>query len=148
MNQNKSSFDYNFTYYDYNTNSDYVMNNSSVSNISNISISDNTTSSPYMYTTVTAPSPYVYTTDSITANWKENDATLHVKGDANFEGDVTIKGKSIIDSLEKIEERLAILHPNIELEKKWKELRNIRKKYVELEKELLEKQKMWSILEK
>lgn len=145
MSQNKSSFDYNFTYYDYNTNSDYVMNNSS---ISNISISDNTTAGPYMYTTVTAPSPYVFTTDSITANWKNNDSTLHVKGDAEFEGDVTIKGKSIMDSLEKIEERLAILHPNMELEKKWKELRNLRKKYLELEKELLEKEKMWSILEK
>jgi hypothetical protein len=75
-------------------------------------------------------------------------ATLHVKGNAEFEGDVTIKGKSIKESLEKIEEKLAILYPNIELEKKWENLRELRKQYMELEAEIIEKEKMWAILKK
>jgi len=81
-------------------------------------------------------------------------ASLHVKGDAEFEGNVTfegdvaIKGKSIKESLLAIEERLAILHPNIELEKKWDNLRELRKQYMELEAEIIEKEKMWDILKK
>lgn len=75
-------------------------------------------------------------------------STLHVKGDADFEGDVTIKGKSIKESLLAIEERLAILHPNEELEAKWEKLRGLRKMYMELEEEIIEKEKMWAILKK
>lgn len=75
-------------------------------------------------------------------------ASLNVKGDAQFEGDVTIKGKSIVDSLERIEERLAILYPNEELEEKWENLRGLRKMYMELEAEIIEKEKMWAILKK
>lgn len=74
--------------------------------------------------------------------------TLHVKGNAEFEGDVTIKGKSLNDSLERIEERLAILHPNPELEEKWENLRGLRKAYMELEAEIKEKEAMWGILKK
>jgi hypothetical protein len=85
--------------------------------------------------------------------WKDdytsyNDAKLHVKGDAEFEGDVKIKGKSINEMFEKIEERLAILHPNEKLEEKWEELRELRNRYIELEKEIIEKEKMWDILKK
>lgn len=74
--------------------------------------------------------------------------TLQVKGDAEFEGDVKIKGKSLNETLEKIEEKLAILHPNEELESKWDELRELRNRYIELEKEIKEKEKMWDILKK
>jgi hypothetical protein len=74
--------------------------------------------------------------------------SLSVKGNADFEGDVTIKGKSLTATLDKIEERLAILHPNIELEDKWDELKELGKRYKELEQELIEKEKVWSILKK
>jgi hypothetical protein len=74
--------------------------------------------------------------------------TLQVKGDAEFDGDVKIKGKSLNETLEKIEEKLAILHPNEELESKWDELRELRNRYIELEKEIKEKEKMWEILKK
>jgi hypothetical protein len=74
--------------------------------------------------------------------------SLQVKGDANFEGDVKIKGKSIADSLERIEERLGILRPNEELEAKWENLRGLRKAYMELEAEIIEKEAMWAILKK
>lgn len=87
-----------------------------------------------------------WTTATITASSMHN--TLEVKGDANFEGDVKIKGKSITESLERIEERLAILRPNEELEEKWENLRGLRKAYMELEAEIKDKEKVWGILKK
>ncbi len=75
-------------------------------------------------------------------------STLSVKGNADFEGEVTIKGKNLTDMLEKIEERLAILHPNPKLEDKWDELKELGKRYKELEAEIIEKEKMWAILKK
>jgi len=75
-------------------------------------------------------------------------STLKVKGDADFEGEVTIKGKNLTEMLDKIEERLAILHPNPELEDRWDELKELGKRYKELEQEILEKEKVWAILKK
>lgn len=79
--------------------------------------------------------------------WYQNHA-LDVRGDANFEGDVKIKGKSITEALDKIEQRLALLTPNAELENKWDELKELGDRYRELEKQILDKQKMWDILKK
>jgi len=91
-------------------------------------------------------SNWAWNTVSADPNLQGN--SLQVKGDANFEGDVKIKGKSIADSLERIEEQLAILRPNEELEAKWENLRGLRKAYMELEAEIIEKQKVWDILKK
>jgi hypothetical protein len=85
---------------------------------------------------------------TVTADPSLKGATLHVKGNAEFEGDVKIGGKNIADSLERIEERLAILRPNEELEEKWENLRGLRKAYMDLEAEIIEKEKVWGILKK
>lgn len=98
----------------------------------------------------------VYTSNGTNGSWGNitlaepalNGATLSVKGDADFEGELTIKGKSLTDMLEKIEERLAILHPNPELENKWDELKELGKRYKELEAEIIEKEKVWAILKR
>ena len=74
--------------------------------------------------------------------------SLSVKGNADFEGEVTIKGKNLTDMLEKIDERLAILHPNPKLEDKWDELKELGRRYKELEQEIIEKEKIWAILKK
>lgn len=80
--------------------------------------------------------------------------SLDVSGSANFQtdveivGDLKIQGKSIKESLDAIEKRLAILHPNEELEEKWDNLRGLRQAYMELEAEIIEKEKMWGILKK
>ena len=109
-------------------------------------------------TNTTGGSGYTLTTNgtgSLNYNqnlvWNEpytNDSRLKVKGNAEFDGDVTIKGVSISETLEKIEDRLAILHPNEELEEKWERLRELRREYSELEKDILEKEKIWKILKK
>jgi hypothetical protein len=76
-------------------------------------------------------------------------STLKVSGDADFDGDITVKGRSLTQTLEKIEERLAILPPpNQELERDWSELAELRMQYVELERKLLEKQRVFDILKK
>jgi hypothetical protein len=85
---------------------------------------------------------------TLTADPNLKGASIQVKGDAEFEGEVTIKGKKLSDMFEKIEERLAILHPNPKLEDKWDELKELGKRYKELEAEIIEKERMWAILQK
>ena len=100
----------------------------------------------YVYTTTTAPTIDPYS-DVIIGN-SGNGTKLQVKGDAEFEGDIKLKGKSLTDTLSKLEERLAILHPNEKLEEKWEKLRELRKQYQELETDILEKEKIVEILKR
>ena len=74
--------------------------------------------------------------------------SLSVRGDAEFEGDIKLKGKSLSETLEKIEQRLAILHPNEQLESKWEELKKLGDAYRALEKDITEKEKIWETLKK
>ena len=98
----------------------------------------------------------VYTTNTTGGSWANisladpdlQGSTLSVKGDADFEGEITIKGRNLTDMLDKIEERLAILHPNPKLEDKWDELKELGKRYKELEQEIIEKEKIWAILKR
>lgn len=91
----------------------------------------------------------ILTTGSNGLNWSDiPNPGLKVNGNAEFDGDVKIKGKSITEMFDKIEERLAILHPNEKLEEKWEELKELGKRYKELEKEIIEKEKMWDILKR
>ena len=112
----------------------------------------NTTSSGSLYWglngTSASPGPSTNWDNITLAEPNIKGATLKVKGDADFEGEVTIKGKSLSEMFDKIEERLAILHPNPELEDRWDELKELGKRYKELEQELIEKEKVWAILKK
>lgn len=56
--------------------------------------------------------------------------------------------KTINDNLSKISEKLAILKFNEELEEKWTKLKKLRKQYMDLEKEILEKEQIWATLKK
>lgn len=80
----------------------------------NSGFTGSTFSGPYTINTIGNSSlNYNYTT-----NWApmissaQGSNQLDVKGDANFEGDIKWKGRSIGDMLEKIESRLAILTPD------------------------------------
>ena len=115
---------------------------------------------PYGYTSVTGATgaipPGGYTMAGangtsgawVTASTDIKGASLNVKGDADFEGDVTIKGRSIVDMLTKIEQRLALLTPDTRLESEWEELKALGDQYRALEKHILEKSKTWDILKK
>jgi hypothetical protein len=72
---------------------------------------------------------------------------LTVKGNATIggnlavDGDLTVGGKNSLDErLLKIEERLCILNFNEQLEQRWAALRELRIKYMELERDCLEKE--------
>lgn len=77
------------------------------------------------------------------------DTSVNITGDGITmkEGcDIKVGNRSLTDTIDKIEERLSILHPNPELEERWEQLKSLRQQYMDLEKELLEKEKMWKIL--
>ena len=102
-------------------------------------------------------SPWTHTTNAwntATVTSSVNQQGLRVLGDASFqgeasfEGDIKVKEKSLSDFMEKVEERLNILPLNEKLEAEWIELKIIGDKYRALEKELIEKNKMWNILKK
>ena len=97
--------------------------------------------------TITATSsPYIVTNNTLYGS--SINPTLRVAGDAEFEGDIKIKGVNLTTRLDKIEERLGILHPNEKLEDQWAELKELGERYRELEKEIIEKEAMWNILKK
>lgn len=105
---------------------------------------------PSMSYSVTIPNGgYTLTSPSTTWSSYNYDTTVNITGDGITmkEGsDIKIGGKSLTEAIEKIEERLGILHPNEALENRWEELKALRQQYLDLEKELLEKEKMWKIL--
>jgi hypothetical protein len=99
--------------------------------------------SGYTYTTTGtgAGNPWI-TTDTLNQN------SLSVKGDAEFDGDITVKGRSLAEFMESVEQRLNILRPNPDLEAEWDQLRALGEQYRELEKQLTEKSQMWATLKK
>jgi len=115
-----------------------------MSNGTSIPINHNT-SNTITWATPNTTSPWV-TTTSADPNLKG--ASIQVKGDAEFEGEVTIKGTKLSEMFEKIEQRLAILHPNEKLEAKWEKLKLLGEQYREMEKEILHAEEMWKILKK
>jgi hypothetical protein len=105
----------------------------SIGNSSNYQISTGTGST---WTTGTSFYPNTNTTVEINADG------MKIKEG----GDITIGGKSLSEAIGKIEERLGILNPNPALEERWDKLKELRKQYIEMEKDLLEKEKLMKIL--
>jgi hypothetical protein len=95
---------------------------------------------------------YTYTTTGTGANnpWiTSNDhSTLSVQGDADFNGDVRVQGRSLAEFMQQVEQRLNILQPNPELEAEWDQLRELGEQYRRLEQELEAKAEMWNRLKK
>lgn len=107
--------------------------------------------SGYTVTTGSIVSPYPWSSindNTIISTSGANHAAIKVTGDAEFDGDITIKGKSLTESLEGIEKRLGILHVNPDLEGRWEKLKKLGERYRAMEKDLLDKEKMWDILKK
>ena len=99
--------------------------------------------------------PYTYTTGapgtiSAGGNWTTYNSpqVLKVTGNAEFEGEVSIRGVKLDDRLTAIEERLGILRPNNDLEGKWEKLKTLGEEYRKLEQEILEGEKIWATLKK
>lgn len=115
-------------------------NNSSIYG-GTLTISNNGTTGNSIYNPYTS-----YSDDTIAINKSSN--ALLVTGDANIDGNLKVKGKDICDILDKIEQRLAILKTDTELEERWERLKQLGDEYRQLEKDILEKEKIYKILEK
>jgi hypothetical protein len=86
-----------------------------------------------LYTTGTNASPWYNTTSS----------KIRLDGEG---ADIEVNGVSLMDMIERIEQRLNILHPNEKLEEEWAELRALGEQYRKLEKHIQEKQATWDRL--
>lgn len=73
----------------------------------------------------------VYTTNP--GSGITNSGTLTVKGDAEFDGDIKVKGRSLMEMIEKIESRLAILRPDPEKLEHFEALKKAYENYKTLE---------------
>lgn len=76
------------------------------------------------------------------------DGNLKVNGGAEINGPLTVDGVDIGQAVRRIEERLAILRPNEGLEERWNKLKELGDQYRRLEEELLQQEKIVSILGK
>ena len=108
------------------------------SNLSPVGVPGNS----YAYTSTTATTWAAITTNEIKPN------AIHVNGDAIFKGNITWQDRDMREWFESVESRLSILQPNPKLEAEWSELAELRQRYVELERRLLEKQQVFDILKK
>ena len=76
-------------------------------------------------------------------------ADLNQSGMLSLKGknaDIDINGKSLMKTLEALEERLNMLVPNPELEKEWDDLRRLGNRYRKIEAKCKEKAEMWNKL--
>ena len=99
-----------------------------------------------------------YTTGVTGASWSQDysfnnvtSSNVHISGNGitmEPQADIKIGDRSLKEFMDSVEQRLGILRPNPELEDKWENLKGLRKAYMDLEAEILEKEKMWNILKK
>ncbi len=91
-----------------------------------------------------------YTMPNISiSNWPSATTSVSQGGLMVLQGDdadIKVNGRSLMDAIDALEQRLNILVPNPELEKEWDELRELGDRYRELEKQCKEKGNMWNRL--
>lgn len=105
----------------------------------------NHTTLPYTIGTALGTGPITQPNVSISNTQFENNGKIIMKGE---KADIEINGKSMCAWMEKVEQRLNILHPNPDMEKDWDELRRLGERYRKLEKKCQEKSLMWETLKK
>ena len=74
--------------------------------------------------------------------------SLKVSGDAEISGTLKWRNRDMDQWIESVESRLAMLQPNPKLEAEFNKLKDLGDQYRALEREILEKQKVWDILKK
>ena len=90
-----------------------------------------------------------YTTSGYNWNTITSNPSVNISSDGitmQPESDLKIGDRSLKEFMDRVEDRLAILHPNQELEERWEQLKDLRRQYEALEKDILEKEKLMKIL--
>ena len=108
------------------------------------------TNSSLTWNTVGTAGSYTYATNGINTAWSVTsiENTLQVRGNSEFDGDITVRGRSLTEFMDSVEQRLNILRPNPALESEWDQLRELGEQYRELERQLTEKAQMWAALQR
>jgi hypothetical protein len=115
----------------------YQTYSNSAPTLGNVTV--NTTYSGAGLYQVTGPSGYTLATGNSNGTWASivNSGTttpsIQVKGDAEFEGNVTINGANLAETLQRIQDRLAILVPDPKLLDKYEALQQAYEHYKLLE---------------
>ena len=115
----------------------YQIFSNSASTLSNLTL--NTTYSGAGLYQVTGTGGYTLATGNSNGTWASvvNTGTttpsIQVKGDAEFEGNVTINGANLAETLQRIQDRLAILVPDPKLLDKYEALQQAYEHYKILE---------------
>jgi hypothetical protein len=73
-------------------------------------------------------------------------SSIQVKGDAEFLGNIKIKGRNLTDWLETVDSRLGLLHIDAELETEFDELKALGDAYREAERRFNEQKRVYEIL--
>lgn len=118
-----------------------------MSKINTTTINHGTISSPY--TVVNSGGGGGYGGCGGQSNWWAQTSNATLTADRISAEEIIVNGENItpiITTIKKIEQRLGILRPNVELEDRWEELKQLGDRYRELEKELLGKEKIWDII--
>jgi len=121
--------------------------------VSSLSNDSNINGATYSNISATA-TPYVYTTSGTGVNWGSGGYTFTAPqpeygGKIKLQGknaDVEVNGVSLMGILGRIEQRLNLLTPNIELEAEWQELQELGQQYRQLEQQIRDKQATWQRL--
>lgn len=107
-------------------------------------------STPYVISGTNGTSALDWSNISISSGWTTTSpSTISQSGTMELRGenaDIKINGRSLMDAIDALEQRLNILVPNPELEAEWNELRELGERYRELEKRCKEKGEMWKKL--
>jgi hypothetical protein len=99
---------------------------------------------PWTYSSTTG-GPYTLNSGAGTSYPWATTASAKIKLDGK-DADIEVNGKSLMDMIERIEQRLNILTPNTELESEWEELRDLGEQYRKLEQHIKDKQATWDRL--
>jgi len=94
---------------------------------------------------------YTYTTNGTSQSTWGTNAVTRITGsglELDAEADIKIGNKSLKKFLENVEEKLAILNSRPDLEEKWDKLKDLKKQYDDMVKDIEEKQKIMDILKK
>jgi len=110
-------------------------------NPTNITVSAN----PAWMTNASLTAPITVNAGAIGSAWATN-TNMTVGKVQITDKDIEIDGLSLRQTLDKLNQRLAILQPNPELEADFEQLRQLREQYEQLEQELMEKTRAWNTL--
>lgn len=119
---------------------------------SNITLTNNT-GGPYVIGsggTGTLGPAYTWNTGATSVDWSTRSANITAGSGKimlnGIDADIEVNGRSLMDAIDQLEQRLNIMVPNPELEKEWDELKELGDRYRELEKQCKEKGQMWAKL--